>query len=365
MLALAKRFRRNGEGSIADNRRGAAVVSHFNTGYIRLTASQHFDLCIAAHCLLGGQALKRHRRRQRGHLKADGFRAFSPHLIHRPNVNRRAARRKIGGIQVKFKLTAAALNGWLGIQAQAGNRRLSHSRHAAGQTVLQRRLRCKTIDINLNARRQHGGGEWTVNGRALAAGIAGANSQSVFARAEVEWLQAEIIGRLAVDFDGALVNDEFNGGDLGLAAGADRNQFGFGQWNVLRRKIGRQSRGQSRHFKISLIPAGVAIDVANRNIKRIIARRQAGWVNDKALINRDKFPIQRVSDVSDVLIRPDLNLHLGAVHQRIVEQIRRQGQQRYRNRRPQNSPVRCRLPLACADIQRKAVTSAIGGHRRV
>ena len=199
----------------------------------------------------------------------------------------------------------------------------------------------------------------------MAAGIAGANSQSVFARAEIKWLQAEIIGRFAVDFDGAFVNDEFNGGDLGLTAGADRNQFSFGQWNVLRRKIGRQIWGQSRHFKISLIPAGVAIDVANRNIKRIIARRQAGRINDKALINRDKFPVKRVSDVGDVLIRPNLNLYLGAFRQRIVEQIRRQGQQRYRNRRPQNSFARCRLPVVCADIQRKAVTSAVSVHRRV
>ena len=131
MLALAKRFRRNSEGPIADNRRGAVVVSHFNAGDIRLTASQHLDFCIAAHCLLVGQALKRHRRRQRGHLEADGFRAFSPHLIHRRNVNRRPARRKIGGIQAEFKLTVAALNNWRGIQAQAGNRRLPHSRHAA------------------------------------------------------------------------------------------------------------------------------------------------------------------------------------------------------------------------------------------
>ena len=199
----------------------------------------------------------------------------------------------------------------------------------------------------------------------MAAGIAGANGQGMFARAEVEWLQTEIIRRLAVDFDGALVNDEFNGGDLGLAAGADRNQFGFSQWNVVRRKISRQSRGQGGHFKMSLIPTGVAIDVANRNIERIIARRQAGRINGKALINRDKFPVKRISDVSDVLVRPDLNPHLGAVRQRIVEQIRRQGQQRYRNRRPQNSPARCRLSLAGADIQRKAVASAVGGHRRV
>ena len=116
---------------------------------------------------------------------------------------------------------------------------------------------------------------------------------------------------------------------------------------------------------MSLIPTGVAIDVANRNIKRIIARRQAGRVNGKALINRDKFPVKRISDVGNVLVRPDLNPHLGAVRQRIVEQIRRQGQQRYRNRRPQNSAARCRLSLACADIQRKAVASAVGGHRRV
>ena len=136
MLAAAKKFCWNSQDSITDCHRGAAIKSRFDTGDFSLAAGKHPDLSVASHNLVGNQVTKFNCGRQRSDLKADGLGFFAPHNIRRGNIDCGAAGCKISRIQCKFKPAAVAVDGWIGIQAQTCNRRLSHSQNTAAKAVL-------------------------------------------------------------------------------------------------------------------------------------------------------------------------------------------------------------------------------------
>ena len=196
----------------------------------------------------------------------------------------------------------------------------------------------------------------------MTAGVAGADGQRVFAGTQGKWIQAEIIGGLAVGLDDGAVHNPFDVDNLGLTADGDRHRFSIGQGRlVIQRKIGGQDRRQRGHFKISLKRAGIAINIADGNIEGVTVGRSPGGFNGIAFASRDGLSIDGVFNAGDVLVGLDVHCDLGCIGQRGGEQVGGQGQQGDWNRRAQDGGGGCALSVG-GDIQRKAVTAAIGGN---
>ncbi len=195
----------------------------------------------------------------------------------------------------------------------------------------------------------------------MAALIVGANGQGALSWAQCEWIQGEIIGRLAVGFDGLSVHNQLDAGDVGLTAGLDRNllcfsQCGFGQ----RLKIGGQGGGQRRDLKFSLKRANIPVDIADGNIECITARGSGRGFNDITLIDRNGLAVNGIFDADDVLVGSDLNDDLSAVGQRFDKGVAGQEDQWHWNWRAQDSAVGCALSVWRGDMQREVMASAIG-----
>ena len=310
---------------------------------------------------VNGKAAERNRRRQGRDLEFESLHRLGAGFIDRAHGNRMPSRRKIGGVQREFKAVAFDQRAHIRLNAKTYDRRLALHCETARKRAADHRLRRQSF--HFKARRQFLHFEYLVDRGRLAAGVGRADAERVLFGQQLEGIQVEFVGRLAVGMDHFAIDDELDLGDLGLPARIDRNDLSLADIFLWRRlKIIRHRRRQGGDLEFLAQPPHVSLDIGDGDIQLMLARLFLDRLDGEGLLSGNDFAIQRHLDTFDVLISANLNRDLRVFGERLVEEAIRQIHQWNGNRRPQCGASGRTLSIRCRDIQREIITRAIGRH---
>ena len=269
---------------------------------------------------VNGDAAELHRRRQRSDLKLKGLHGLGAGCIDGAHSDRIGTGRQVGGVQSEIEPVARDEGAHVRINAEADNRRLPLHRDAASEHVAHNRLWCQPF--NLQARRQRFHLKSLIDRRRLAAGVGGADGQRVFFRRQLEWIQVEFERRLAIGMHNLAIDEELDLRDLGLPAGLDRYHFRFGDIFLRRRlKVVGYCRRQGGYLKFGAQTSDIAFDIADGDIKLMLARLFLDRLDGESLLGGNDLAIEGDFNAFDFLIGADFDRDLRIFGQRLGEEI--------------------------------------------
>ena len=361
MLAVAQFFRGYSEALRLDRLGRSPIVGHFDARDVGLPAGLHVNRLGPADHSLHCHAAQRDRRRQCGHLKLDRLHRFRPGFIHCPDGDGVAARRQLSRVQQEIQPVAKDHRADIRFQAQAGDWRLAQRDDAGADRVADHRVAGQPF--NLQPRRYPLDFKGLLHRCRLPAGVGRPDTQGMFFRRQLEWIQVKVVGRFAIDLDHLAIDDELDLRDFGLPARVDRDDLGIDDFFLrCRLKVVGHTRRQGGNLKLRAQLTYIALDILNRDIQLILARLLRLRLDRVRLIGRDHFAVNGIFDALNILVGADLNRDLRIFGDGFGEDIIGQEKQRYRYRRAQRGLARGCLAIGGHHIQREVITLAIGGH---
>ena len=183
-------------------------------------------------------------------------------------------------------------------------------------------------------------------------------------RQQLEGVEVKLIRRFAIGGDDLAIQQELDARDFCLSASRHRNQLGFG--DILRRrlKIIRQHWRQGGNLKFCAEPPDIAFNIADGNIKLMLARLLLRRLNRIGLVSGYHLAIDRVFHAGDILVRLDFYLDNRIFGDGVGEDVVRQKEQRNRYRRAQGGAARSGRARWRRHLQCEVVALAIGGQIR-